>query len=271
MADDSAATFETREDAGENGPGIFRLWTAALDLAEKEEKDWNDVGQKAIDRYRDEKKRKGAQFNILYSSVQTQAPAIYNSTPIPDVRRRFNDEDPVGKIASQAFERTLSHCIDEYDFDSVMMSVVMDSLLPGRGVAMVEYQPVVSTPDILSGVEDEEGQPESVDYETVRGVHVQWDDFRRGPAKKWEDVPWVAVRYRITREEAVKLNPKIGPTVNLDHVEKNADKDGSTQIHDIFKRLTIWKIWDKTKRQIVFIAPSHQGRAFRGCRRLTEA
>src|SRR5690606_18921301 len=28
-------------------------------------------------------------FNILHSNVETIVPAIYNSTPVPDVRRRF--------------------------------------------------------------------------------------------------------------------------------------------------------------------------------------
>lgn len=233
--------FETRKDAGEGGPGVYKLWMRALDIAGEDEKNWRKHGTVAIERYQDATERKGARFNILYSSVQTQGPAIYNSTPKPDVRRRFGDEDPVGKIASQAFERALSHCIDEYDFDAVMDATVNDSLLPGRGVPLVVY-------DAVPG---EDG----VDYETVRTEHVQWDDFRRGPAKQWTDVPWIAIRYRITRDQAVKLNPKEGGTVTLDHTEGGEDKE-QKDVPSIFKRLTVWKIWDKAKRQIVFIAPS---------------
>lgn len=243
-----SATFETRKDAGEGAKGVWRLWMTALDLAGKTEEDWRKSAEETQERYRDEKRtsvasRKGGRFNILYSTMQTLAPSIYNSTPRPDVRRRFNDRDPVGKVAAQVFERGLSHCVDEYDFDDVMGSTVHDSLLRGRGVAIVVYAPV-----------EDEGE---VQYETTLTEHVQWDDFRHGPAKKWVDVPWAAIRYRITREEAVDLNSKIGATVSLDHTEKGADKD-SKDVPDVFKRLVIWKIWDKVKKKIVFIAPSYR-------------
>lgn len=240
---ESSGTFETRKDAGEGPRGAWKLWTTALDLAGKHEEKWREKANNASERYRDEEARKPGRFNILYSTMETMAPSIYNSTPLPDVRRRFNDEDPVGKVASQVFERSLSHCIDEYAFDSVMGSSVHDSLLRGRGQAIVIYDPV-----------EENGE---VQYETTRAEHVQWDDFRHGPGKKWEDVPWAAIRYRITREEAIALNPKIGGKVTLDHTEKGSDKD-SKDVPDVFKRLTIWKIWDKVKRQTVFIAPSHK-------------
>ena len=241
--DHDQGTFETREDAGDGGAGAFRLWMTALDLAGETEKDWRKFSRNAADRFRDEKSRRGGRFNILYSTMQTIAPAVYNSVPKPDVRRRFNDEDPVGKVAAQVFERVLSHCIDEYDFDVVITAAVHDSLLRGRGVALVEYDPTVGAG--------------GVDYETVRAEHIQWDDFRIGPGKKWGDVPWCAVRYRITREEAVALNKEIGGTVPLDHTEKGSDKD-SQDVPEIFKRLTVWKIWDKPKKQVVFIAPSHR-------------
>lgn len=244
MAEES--TFETRRDAGEGGEGAFRLWKTALDLAEKDEKDWRKRAQDAIDRFRDEKDRKGHRYNILYSSVQTAEPAMYNSTPVPDIRRRFGDEDPVGKAGAEVLERALSHSVEEYDFDSTMEAVVHDSLLPGRGVAVVVYDPVVG-----------DG---GVDYESVRCEHVQWDDFRHGPGKKWSDVPWIAVRYRITREEATALNAKIGPTVTLDYCEQQ--EENPNQVHDVFKRLTVWKIWDKAKQEILFLAPSYKDGLF---------
>lgn len=239
------ATVEKREDVDHGGEDTFRLWIGALRLAEKDEESWVKSAVEARERYRKEEQPGGVHFNILYSSIQTQVPAVYNSTPVPDVRRRFLDEDPVGKTAADAFERSLSHCMDEYDFDGAMNAVVHDSLLPGRGGAVVNYKPTM-------------GEDGKIAYQTVELEHFQWDDFRRGPAKEWKDVPWVALRYRITRDEAIELNKKEGETVNLDYTEKGADKaDGTNQVNDIFKRLTIWKIWDKAKREIVFIAPSY--------------
>lgn len=253
----AGGVFETRADAGKGGEGAYRLWRTALDLAEKEEKNWRDSARQAVLQYRAEEnaeiKGNRAEFNILYSSVQTQAPAIYNSTPRPDVRLRVNDEDPVGKIVSQVYERVLSHCLDEYDFDSDIEAVVHDSLLPGRGVAMVEYDAVVRP--------NEEGEDEK-QYETVQTKFVQWDDFRHGPGRRWVDVPWVAVRHRLTRDQAVKMNPKAGATVKLDYIEKGTDKENA-DVPDVFKRLTVWQIWDKPKRQIIYFAPSYKEGLFK--------
>ncbi|MGB1289045.1 MAG: hypothetical protein ACPG7F_21100, partial [Aggregatilineales bacterium] len=60
---------------------------------------------------------------------ETIVPALYNSTPIPDVRRRFQDKDPVGKVAGQVMQRSLAFSVDEYDFDDIMISGVHDSEL----------------------------------------------------------------------------------------------------------------------------------------------
>lgn len=250
MSEEESSTFETRKDAGDGGAGAYRLWMSALELADKTEKNYRDRARKAVDRYRDESKgeKDVASFNILYSSVQSQEPALYNSTPVPDVRRRFGDDDPVGKVVAEVFERILSCNLDGGQFDETMGDIVHDSLLPGRGVAYVSYNPVVG----------DDGQ---VAHEAVGLEHVQWDDFRRGPGKRWQDVAWLAVRYRITRDEAIKLSPKHGPTVNLDHVETGKD-DAPKDVPDTFKRLTVWKIWDKAKRQIVFIAPSFKDGPF---------
>ena len=185
---------------------------------------------------------KPSQFNILYSSVQTQEPAIYNSTPIPDIRRRFGDDDPIGKVASQILERGNISIMDQYDFDAVMQAAVHDAVLPGRGTAIVVYDPTINDYDEVVG-------------EELYCEPVQWDDFLHGPAKRWAEVPWIAIRYRITREEAIKLNPEKGGTVDLDYVQSETEpKD----VPSVFKRLTIWKIWDKSRRQIVFIAPSYK-------------
>lgn len=239
--ENETGALETRSDAGEGQGGLVRLWLQALALSDKDEEKWRKKAEATVERFRDETERKGSRFNILYASTMTLVPALYNSTPRPDVRRRFRDPDPVGKVAAQVLERGCSYTIDCSDLDETMQNCVFDSALVGRGVARVRYKPEIV---------DEEVAYEDVGYELT-----DWRDFRRGPGRTWPEVSWVAFRHRITREQAIKLNPKIGGTVNLDYVEKGADKDGC---HDIFKRLTVWEIWDKEKRQVVFLAPSHK-------------
>jgi len=243
LAETDDGTLEKREDAGSGDAGLVRLWLKAIALAEKDEEKWRKTADQTSERFRDEKDRKGARFNILFASTMTLCPALYNSTPTPDVRRRFLDDDPLGKAVSQVLERGLSYTSECGDLDGAMVSSVFDSVLIGRGVTRVRYVPK----------QDEAGE---VAYEEVTYEHVDWRDFRHGPGKRWDDVPWVAFRHRITRDQAIKLNPKVGATVSLDYCQEGSDKDGEP--HDIFKRLTVWEIWDKDQREVLFIAPSHK-------------
>ena len=291
-------TFETPKDAGKGGEGQVKLWLAALDLQDREERIWRLAGGKTIDIYRDAAAYAGEdlqpgrnkRYNILYSNTDTMAPALYNSSPIPDIRRRFADEDPAGKIASQILERAISYSIDQYDFDSVMRGAVMDLLLPGRAVTRVRYKPVMGKKRERVGVvknevgyyrasdlgvaedqanvkKDDQGffvegnEYDAVTYEEVCCEHVQWSDFRRGPGKTWDEVPWVAFRHYLTRAEVKKLNPSIGATIPLDIVLSDDKQDGKNNqkpTPDIFKRLLVWEIWDKGTKKVSFIAPSYK-------------
>src|SRR6267154_4240383 len=88
-----------------------RIWKKELQLASKREKEWRDAAEKVVKRYRAEEKKKG-NVAILWSNTETLRPAIYNSRPNPDVRRRFRDADPVGKAVSEVLERSLMVMVD---------------------------------------------------------------------------------------------------------------------------------------------------------------
>ncbi len=245
---ESAASLETRADAGPGPQGLVKLWLEAIGLATKDEEPWVKAARKATETYRDAKgERTQARFNILFSNTETMVPAIYNSAPIPDVRRRYGDEDPAGKIAGQVVERAVSYEIDTHDLNLAMQCAVKDMVLSGRGVTRVRYLPVVDA-------------DKGVTQEGVGAEHVQWEDFRHGPGRRWEDVPWIAFCHLLTREQVTALNAKVGPSINLDMTTdgKETKKEDDANPSDIFKRLLVWEIWDKDKRERLFIAPSYK-------------
>ncbi|MCF1582224.1 hypothetical protein, partial [Escherichia coli] len=89
-----------------------------------------------VKRYRDQRglSDSARKYNILWSNVQTLAPAVYAKKPQAQVQRRFKDADPVGRCASQILERALQFEIDHYsDYDSTIRNDVLDRLLAGRG------------------------------------------------------------------------------------------------------------------------------------------
>ena len=85
-------------------------WIERIKASETREKDWRDDAEAAEKAYSANPKAKGTlyDFNILHSNVETIVPAIYNSTPVPDVRRRWVEaageppEDPTPQILQQA-------------------------------------------------------------------------------------------------------------------------------------------------------------------------
>lgn len=283
MAVEDSATLESPEDAGTGDAGTVKRWLMALSLADKAEKDWRKTGQQTVERFRQEGEdydafKKGqSKFNILWSNTEVMRPALYHSTPKPDVRRRFRDEDPEGKVASTVLERGLAFSIDSYDFDQVMTLGVLDLLLPGRTVTRVRYEPTftptipqpagthpetgaqVYTPDQL----DEQGQPKPFDkitYQAVSCEHVAWKDFRRGPGRTWEEVEWIGFCHRLTKDQINKLKEGMGDKVTLDVTEEDDEKkDGDdANAENLFKRGIVWEIWDKVARKVIFIAPSYK-------------
>lgn len=257
-----AGTVETRAEATEGGAAeTVRFWTMQLALWDKQEEAWRKRAAKVlalyadVERYKDSEteKARSVKFNILYSNVQTLAPALLPSIPTPDVRRRFRDEDPVGRAAADMLERCASTLCDQadYDFGHILEMAVLDRCLPGRSIVRVEYEPGFD--------EDEAGEAKSIAYQTVRSRQVQWDDFRRGPGKCWDEIRQIAFRHKMTRDQLKMAFPDIGAKVELDQAPDEKDVPQGVD-PTIYKRCEVWEIWDKDKKQIVWIAKSHKDR-----------
>lgn len=252
MTDTAEASRESEtEEKAKNGQELYRLWFDAINLASDEEKDWRTCAEKTVALYRQEKNRTTddasgeKKFNIFHANVETKIPALYNSTPIPDVRRRYDDKNPVGKQVADIIERSLSYSIDSYDFDEIIRYSVFDMEVTGRGVDRVRYLPYTKDEELVL-------------QETVT-EHVPWKHFRRGPGRTWSDVPWIAFELFLTRDELGQLAPKLGAKVQLDTTIKGADdkRDGENP-PEIFKRAKVWEIWDKNARKVLFFAESYK-------------
>lgn len=280
-------SLTTPADIEKTDRGVVKRWLAELALAGEAEEDWRKEADEILKLY-DSRDAKANAFNILWSNTETLRPAIYNSTPQPDVRRRFRDADPVGKVASTILERSLSYQIDDYDFDGEIKDVVLDMLLPGRGVARIVYEPhfVAVTqdgmqparpagsyqePPVTEEPSQDDAQPPDVQeapgsYEKIIGqdarcAHVQWDDFRRGPGKRWKDVPWVAFRHEFTQEMALeKFGEDIAKALTYSQGGNSDRTVKDKQTKEIFKVCEAWEIWDKDGKRVLFVAPSYADR-----------
>jgi hypothetical protein len=269
MADYGGYTtpLESREDAGDDPGSVCRFWLQQLKLAEREDRAWVKRGRLIVKRYRDERRdnpsRNSAKFNILWSNVETLKPILYGRTPKPDVQRRHKNNDEIALLGAEILERALAYEDDLDEFDEVMQRVVEDRLLPGRGIARVFYEPELGEPeDDPDGEPDEDGrQPQfrPVANERAPVRYIFWEDYRQSPARVEHDVWWKAYRAYLTRDELVaRFGRRKGMAVTLDYTPKGLEEDGEKGPQaDAFKKAQVWEIWDKQKRQAVWVAPSH--------------
>jgi hypothetical protein len=281
----STSSFESRDKALKEGgaapkANLVKMWLTAIAAAGKDESEWRKVGGDIIDIYRSDEKQKGqTAFNILYSNTETLLPAIYNSTPVPDIRRRYNDPGVVSKAVADILERAITYSIDVYDFDSTIKSAMFDAAVPGRGLVRVRYSPYVQGSED-HGAEGEgpesqvtenmehspegENEPveggEQVTSHEVRCEYVPWKNFRRGPGLVWDDVDWIAFEHFLSREQFEQLDPAIGKAIALDSTvdgnKRDDEKTDNQATGEIFARGQCWEVWDRVKKQVLFVAPA---------------
>lgn len=272
-------------------------WIAEIEKAQKHEKQWRSDAKSTIRRFRREQDETigrntssivtpgRSKFDILYANTQTLLPAMYSSTPKPNVDSRYKEADPVSQQASEVLERALDYSIDSYDFDSEAQRAMMDYLLPGRGVERVRYIPTFTptrtpvtpvetdktTRFIVEGPEIEEIEHDEVEtdenghyvmrdtlsYEEVRCEYVHWEDFIIQPARAWAEVKWIAFRHLMTRDEMTEQFGEKGKDVPLQYSNMPETEAIRPVDEDSKKRGEVFEIWDREDEKIIVIAKGY--------------
>jgi hypothetical protein len=309
---DEAATLSTAGQPAYSSADLKDLaekWLQRIKQSETRETNWREEARKAEKAYAGDASADAGEgqlydFNILFSNVETIVPAVYNSTPVPDVRRRYTTaigeppQDPTQQILMQAaqqagispeqaqqlaltpqgqqmadqalkspqaqaalaqyqqaaqahqqrlqldkdskalgdmIERAITVQIDDNKLDVEVESVSQDSFLSGRGVLRLKF-------DAIFGPEGTPPTDEHFEFEAV-----SWRDFRMGPAKRWENVPWIAFKHAVARET---LEEKYTDEA-LAELQVETGKVGDLAKAD--DDVEFWEIWCKVKRTVYFI------------------
>ena len=225
---------------------------------------WTARTKKIIKRSRDDTRgqtgNESAKFNILWSNVQTLKPAVYAKLPKADISRRFGDNDPVGRVASQLLERALDFEVEHYpDFRSSMNYCVEDRFLGGRGTAWVRYEPhtaPIGLDDdgllITSNIEQGEGAPppmEKIEYEVAPVDYVHWRDFGHSQARTWEEVTCVWRWVYMTREAlAERFGEEMARKIPLDQGPEPLNAYNESK--RTYNRAKICELWDKETQRV---------------------
>jgi hypothetical protein len=249
---------------------------------DNEFKKWEGRTQKIVKRYRDDNRSQNtnetAKFNILWSNVQTLIPAVYARLPKASVSRRYGDNDPVGRVASQLIERALDFEIEHYsDFRSAMRNAVEDRFLGGRGVAWVRYEPHLMAQDMpedgyqvtedvdketgtgsealaLDGSAGMDAEPqEQIEYECAPTDYVHWKDFGHSVARTWEEVTQVWRWVYMTRDSLIeRFGEEVGSKIPLDAGPESNKQYG--QNNRDFTRAKICELWDMETQKVYWFS-----------------
>lgn len=263
MADPTANTLERPSDLGKSPRAIADRWKLELKLADKREMEWHKIGSAIYRQYTPHNPANNS-FNILWTNTETLRQSVYNSLPQPDARRRYQDEDPLGKAVGEVLTRALEFCQDTYDFDAVLKGDVLSMLLPGRAVSRVRYVPDIRSVAAEESEEDpdqkaQEGEGyEEIEWERVICERVQWDDLRiLCAAKTWNEVYAIGFRHRFSREECIeKFGEEIGNAIPLD-AATDEDVKQSKGNEDLFKTAELWEIWNKDEKEVLWICKTY--------------
>lgn len=203
-------------------------------------------------------------FPMLWANISVLQPACYASVPQPAVDRRFKDTDPVARIASEMIERALTYLMETANIDSLMRQVRDDFLLCARGTAWLRYEADIEPIDMgvepTESIEAEQAEQqqlppdEQITDERVCVDYVHWSDFLHSPARRWEDVTWVARRVPMSKEE---IKDRFGEDAlqSISGQVLGAPK-GTTETEraQTEGKTGVWEIWCKTENYTVWIA-----------------
>jgi hypothetical protein len=280
---ENAVSEDEREEAAH--------WLYQIQLAEKSDEKWIKQGDRILKEYSkepiDDNYAQARKFNILWSNVQTLKPSLYGREPVPIAERRFLDKDVVGRVASQILERAMRYEMMDCNFHDSVTACVYDYLLVGRGVAWMRFVPAFGDASSLaqrgddqleeydgSPVEDDkktsaaqdahDESPEKTDEKLIGARtfvdYVNWRDFLHSKARTWDEVEWIARKYRMTRKDLIdNFGKKIGEDVPLektDHERLN-DTGHRDRLTDSMAKATVFEIWSKWDRKVRFIAQGY--------------
>lgn len=248
MADmiEDDATQKAAPDKLAQQQATQRYWMRNVRRFERKLEGWRQRARKIWTIYKRDKTDalRDRQFAMLWANTEILKPAIYAKPPVPVVSRRFKQQDPVARKASEILEYALMGEAERANLDWTLKKSRDDLLLPGRGTMWVR-------------VDDAEG------VFKIAYDYVHWADFVHDPQRTWQEVTWVGRRMFMSRRELADRffggDMTLASKVPLDHTHENeGDKESQTPSTEGQAKATVYELWDKRSKQVNFIARDAQ-------------
>lgn len=276
---------ETPEDFGNAPADIVGRYLAQIKVYDSATKGWNDNVVSIFKRYRNkgviDNHDHGKRYSLLWSTIQTEQPALFTNIPVPVVERRWKDNDDIlAQTTAEILNRALVYTLDQAEFKAAVEAAVFDYLMAGRGQIWLrkevtegdEIPPPNAAPSDPAG--DDTSTPEgndvgdktNADEQPVREITderlcidaVAWCDFGYNLGRNWKEVTVVWRKLYMSRDQLVaRFGKELGSKVDLDYTPETTDpqkKDTDEENPHLYKLGTVYEIWDKTTREAIWIA-----------------
>lgn len=259
----TAADMEAspKEGAPQRTPEqIAQEWLGRIQAAEKARKAYWTRGRQIIKRFKNKRTLTtlgvpiaNRRMNVLWSNTQTQKPVLYSLEPKANVSRRNKTKDPIGRTASIVLQNCLQNSVAMEDFSYVMNQIVLDRLLPGSGIAMVEYVPEV--------------KGDQLGWQAAETRYIHWEDWLTNPARVWQENEFFAYRVYLSRRECYEIAlassggdeafaEDVWREITLTHRPTTGEQKENRRPSDTTgpAKAEVWVIWDLTEKQVIQLA-----------------
>lgn len=209
------------------------LWLKRIKAQHKRDDKWRESAKRAEEAYKGERH---SAFPIVFANVETVVPALISTPPVPDIRPRHyavRAVDPVAMAAAQILERGLATAVDDGKLLLEMERCAQDAYMAGRATVEV-------------GIEKRSG------YECLTWREVPWNALTVGPARRWEDTPWIAIEDAVSADDIEDMRDAESKRVlDASGGPTDAPEDGE----DSGTR-AIYSVWDKRRQEVVTLTKS---------------
>jgi hypothetical protein len=221
-------------------PESSQAWLGLIADAEKALSDWQTRSDKIDKIYADMSRAAVSadrQFSLFWANIQVLAPSVYSRPPVPVVVPRFRSRDPIARTTSELLERVSTVQFELDDVDSTMRLIRDDLVRVGRGASWVRY---------------EDKLKKGKKNERLCVEHVDRRDFLHSPARKWQEVDWVARRAWLTKEQ---MDKRFGEKKSEGAAYNVVNRDERDKGHrDPIEKAGVWEVWCKSEDCVVWVA-----------------
>lgn len=168
-------------------------------------------------------------------------------------------------------ERCLNYTVDVTDFDRNAKQAVQDFVVAACGQSKIEMHTETDTVPVTDPMgneikDAETGEPlmkEIITSQEVNLRHFHWTQFRWEPSKDWKNVSWVSFDHFMTLDQ---IEDEFGVDIPTEGAGNGPSNDENPTVNmrppqmDKYKGVyTVHEIWDKKKRERVWISECYPG------------